>query len=290
MNRPSDLSVLLTGAYNAPRTNIGNLRNRGVETTINWRDKGGAVNYGFSLNVSYNATRLEKWNEFLSRGNVFLNMPYQFVYSYEDKGIAQTWADIYNSTPQGAQPGDILRLDLNGDGRIDGNDQKAYPNVQRTRPTTNFGLNSYISYNGFDLSVLLQGAAGRKDFWINAFNNLNFSTTRYAVTQQHLDNPWNVENREGLWPRLGGSGNNTITTNFWLDNMNYLRVKNIQLGYTVPQKVFSKLGVSTFRIAGSAENLGTLTSFRGLDPEKEINANNLYPLNKSYSLSIQVGF
>lgn len=290
MNRPSDLSILLTGAYNAPRTNIGNMRNRGVEGTFTWRDKVGAINYGTTLNVSYNATRLEKWNEFLTRGTIFLNMPYNFVYAYEDIGIAQTWADVYKATPQGAQPGDILRKDLNGDGRIDGNDQKAYPNLQRDRPTTFLGLNTFVSWKGIDLSFLWQGSTGRKSFWINAFNNVNFSTSRYAVTQAHLDNPWNVENRDGLWPRLGGSGNNTTTTSFWLDDMTYLRLKNIQLGYSIPPQLFRKLGVSNLRIAGSAENLLTITSFRGLDPEKEGNNNNLYPINKSYSLSIQVGF
>ena len=73
---------------------------------------------------------LEGWNEFIARGatsggaNIFLNMPWNFVYSYQAIGIAQTWEDVYNATPQGAQPGDILRKDLNGDGRIDGNDQK----------------------------------------------------------------------------------------------------------------------------------------------------------------------
>ena len=290
MNRPSDLSILLTGAYNAPRTNIGNMRNRGVEATISWRDKAGDFSYGTSLNVSFNKTRLEKWNEFLTRGQIFLNMPYNFIYSYQDIGIAQTWADVYNATPQGAQPGDILRKDLNGDGRIDGNDQKAFPQFQRNTPTTYYGLNSYISWKGIDIAFLFQGSSGRKDYWINAFNNVNFSTSRYAVTQAHLDMPWSVENRDGGWPRLGGSGNNTTTTSFWLDDLSYLRLKNFQIGYSLPGKWIKKLAMTNLRIAGSAENLLTFTTFRGLDPEKAGNNNNLYPLNKTYSLSIQVGF
>jgi TonB-dependent starch-binding outer membrane protein SusC len=296
MNRPSDLSILLTGAYSAPRTNIGNMRNRGIETTISWRSTIRSINYGTTLNASYNATRLEKWSEFLARGattsgnNIALNLPYGFVYAYQDLGIAQTWADVYKATPQGAQPGDILRKDLNGDGRIDGNDQKVYPTTQQGRPTTYFSLNSYIGWKGIELSALFLGSTGRKDYWINAFNNVNFSTTRYAVTQSHLDNPWTVENREGLWPRLGGSGNNQTNTAFWLDDMTYLRLKNVQLSYSIPQDLFKRLGVSSLRIAGSAENLWTMTSYRGLDPEKEGNNNNLYPINKSYALSIQVGF
>lgn len=291
MNRPSDLSLLISGAFSpAPRKNIGDMRNRGIEGDFSWKDKVGKFNYGVSVNASYNRTNLEKWNEFLTRGNIFLNMPYHFIYAYQDRGIAQTWQDVYNATPQGAQPGDILREDLNGDGRIDGNDLKAYPNTQRDRPTTYFGLNGYVSWNGFDVAFLLQGSAGRKDFWINAFNNLNFSTARYAVTQAHWDNPWSVENRNGLWPRLGGSGNNQAETTFWLDDMSYLRLKNIQIGYNVPKSVLKHIGINNLRIAGTAENLATFTSYRGLDPEKAGNNNNLYPINKSYSISVNMGF
>jgi hypothetical protein len=81
-------------------------------------------------------------------------MPYNYVYTYVDNGIAQTWQDVYNATPQGASPGDILRQDLNGDGRIDGNDRKAYPRISRDRPNTNYGVNISIGYKGFDISAL----------------------------------------------------------------------------------------------------------------------------------------
>ncbi len=294
--RPSDLSNLLSGAFNAPRTNIGRVRNRGIEGNFSWRDKIGNISYGASANVSYNKNLLEGWNEFIARGatsggaNIFLNMPWNFVYAYQAIGIAQTWADVYNATPQGAQPGDILRKDLNGDGRIDGNDQKAYPDVQRDRPTTYFGFNGYASWKGIDIAFFLQGSAGRKDFWLNAFNNVNFSVARYAATWDHWNKPWSVENRGGGWPRLGGSSNNTITSTFWLDDMSYLRFKNLQVGYTIPKKLFGKTGINSLRIAGSAENLLTITSYRGLDPEKAGNNNNLYPINKGYSLVVQLNF
>ena len=299
MNRPSQFSILLTGAYTAPRTNIGNMRNRGIEGDFSWRDRVGQIQYGVSLNASYNATTLEKWNEFIGRGSttgnnitnqIFLNMPFGFVYAYQDAGIAQTWQDIYNTTPQGAQPGDVLRKDLNGDGRIDGNDRKAYPNTQANRPTTYFALNGNIAWKGFDVALLLQGSAGRKDYWINAFNNMNFGTQRYASTWAHWENPWSVENRQGLWPRLGGIGGNRDETTFWLDDMSFMRFKNIQLGYTVPSKLMSRMGITNLRIVGSAENLATVSSFRGLDPEKQADDNNMYPINKSYSLSVNLSF
>ncbi len=297
MLRPSQMSLLLTGAYNAPESNIGDMRNRGIEATISWKDRiGKDITYGLSLNGSYNSNTLEKWNELLTRGatysgnNVFIDMPYDYLYYYDAIGIAQTWQDVYNATPQGAQPGDILRKDINGDGRVDENDRKADPKINQTRPSTYGALNGYISWKGIDLTFMVQGSTGRKDFWLNAFNNVNFGTSRYASTWDHWYNPWSVENRDGAWPRLGGSGNNTIASSFWLDDMSYLRVKNLQLGYSLPQSLLRRAHIASLRIAGSAENLATITSYRGLDPEKEGNANNMYPIVKSYSLVIQLGF
>lgn len=288
MNRPSEMSILLTGAYDAPRRNIGDMRNQGIESNIAWRDRRGEFNYMVNVNASYNRTKLESWNEFLGRGYTFLNMPYHFLYTYEDTGIAQTWQDVYNATPQGASPGDILRKDINGDGRIDDNDKVAYPNIQRDRPTTNYAVNFNVSWRGFDVTMLGQGAAGRKDYWINIYNNTSIGNQRYASTQQHQDNPWSVENRNGAWPRLNGNANREETT-FWLDNLNYFRLKNIQVGYNVPAKVLKRIGLSSFRVFGSTENIATFTKFRGLDPEMNGNKSDAYPLNKSYSVGINIG-
>ena len=290
MNQPSSMSILLTGAYDAPRVNIGNLRNRGIEANITWKNNIGKVNYMLNINASYNSTQLETWSGFLDRGYTFLNMPYHFVYSYEDKGIAKTWQDVYNATPQNASPGDLLLKDINGDGRIDGNDQVAHTNIQRDRPTTNFGFTASAQWYGFDINILLQGAAGRKDFWLNNFNTTNIPQSRYASSWVQWNNPWSVSNPDGIWPRLAGPGNNVTTTSFWLDNLAYLRVKNIQIGYNLPKRWMAKLSVDNLRIYASAENLATFTKFRGLDPERMGNASDMYPLNKSLSIGINLGF
>jgi len=290
MNQPSSMSNLLTGAYTAPRVNIGNLRNRGFETNITWKDDINKFHYSVNLNVSYNTTQLESWSGYLDRGYVFLNMPYHFVYGYEDKGIAKTWQDVYNATPQGASPGDLLLKDVNGDGKIDGNDQVAHTNIQRDRPTTNFGLTTSCAWKGFDLNILLQGSAGRKDYWLNSYNTTNIPQTRYASSWTQWENPWSVSNPNGIWPRLAGLGNNVAQTSFWLDDLSFIRVKNIQLGYNLPKFILSKLSIENLRVYASAENLATFTKFRGLDPERIGNASDLYPLNKSFSIGINVGF
>jgi len=254
MNRPSDLSILLRGAYAQPRRNLGNLRNRGVETTVTWRDRKGQFNYSFTLNASYNRSNLELWNEALFRGQqsggsqVFLGMPINYAYYYDAIGIAQTWEDIYKATPQGASPGDILYRDVNGDGRIDENDRIADPRYQTDRPTTNFALNSNFAWKGFDLLLFFQGAAGRKDFWLNNYKNLNIGSARHASTWEYWENPWSLDNREGLWPRLNGNANMREST-FWLDDMSYIRIKSVQLGYNFPQSRLLPLKIRNLRVS-----------------------------------------
>jgi len=291
MNRPSEFSILMLGAYSpAPRTNIGNLRNNGVELDLSWKDRVGKVFYGISGNFAYNQNRLESWNTLLLRGNIFLQMPYQFVYTYESKGIAQSWADIYAATPQGASPGDILLQDLNGDGRITADDRKAMSNTMQEMPSTTYTLTGFVNWRGFDLTVFLQGSAGRKDYWLNIYNNTNFNNARYAASWEHWNNPWAWDNRGGAWPRMGGSGNNRQQSTFWLDNMAFLRAKNVQLGYSLPDKVLKTIGIENLRLVLSAENIGTLSQFRGLDPEKQGDDNNVYPINKSYSFAVNLSF
>lgn len=289
MNRPSQMSVHLTGAYSAPRANIGDLRNQGVELNLTWKDKIGTVDYSVNLNGAYNRTTLKEWNEFLSRGWVFLNMPYHFLYTYEDDGIAQTWEDIYSHTPQGLAPGDVIRKDLNGDGIIDGKDRKAYPNIQRDSPTTTFGLTLTAAWKGFDISMLFNGAMGRKDYWITDFNNTAFADRRYASTWDHWTESWSLENRGGEWPRLGSSTSRSDNS-YWLYNMSYLRMKNIMLGYNIPTKILSKISMSNLRFYASAENVFTITQYPGLDPEKKNSSRDLYPINRSFSLGINVSF
>ena len=274
---------------------MGDMENRGLEFNFTWKDRKGDLRYQANFNFAKNWTQLKSWSEFQNKGWEYVGMPWRFVYLYEQNGVAQTWQDVYSNTPQGISPGDIIRIDVNGDGRIDANDKVAYPEVQRNRPTTTFALSGSASWKGFDVAVMFQGATGRKDFWLTNYNNVNPGSLRYAFGYEHWTNPWSVENRDGEWPRLGGSSNREEST-FWLDDLSYVRLKNVQLGYNLPKKWLRHVGVSSFRIYFSGENLATLTNYRGLDPERAGrgnsggNASDVYPLTKSYSLGLNLSF
>ena len=302
MIRPSDHSTLLYG-YDAPNRNIGEMRNRGVEMNLNWRQSLGDFRYNVNLNASYNTNKLEKWNDRLSRGWIYLDMPYHFVYSYEAySGLAQSWNDIYNRPYQGGAyiaPGDVMVKDLNGDGRITDLDQKAYENRYRDEPTIQYGLTLAMSYKGFDFSALLQGGLARWDFWTDEFNTVNVPADRFGFQQFHWDDTWNLDNRNASLPRIttGSTGSyNTMETSYYLQNASYLRFKNLQIGYAIPANILNKITIDRARIFVSAENLFTVTGWKGIDPEKpkydwKNNGNyDLYPLVKTISVGLNIDF
>ena len=295
MIQNSQMSIHLTGAYNAPRVNIGKNRIRGLEASLTWRERRGDFSYLIKANASFLKYKLIQWNEFLDKGWIYVDMPYRFTYTYLERGLAQTWQDVYNNTPQGISPGDIIRRDVNGDGRVEGNDRVAQPDYLRDRQTTNFALNANASWKGLDLAIMFTGAAGRKNFWLTNYNNVNPNPQRYAFTWDHWTSPWTWENRNSEWPRLGGTSNREEST-YWLDDMAYLRLKNIQLGYSLPKKWTNIVRIDNIRFFATAENIATLTKFRGLDPERSARGNSggnnssAYPLVKSFSMGLNVRF
>lgn len=297
--RPSVLSTLLTG-YNAPQTNIGTFRNDGIELNLGWRSSINKLNYGVTFNFSYNIDRLEKWNQKLNPSKNFIDMPWFFAYYMQSSGIAQTWQQIYDAPFQGnanVAPGDILYKDLNGDGQIGSFDKKAVPTVNEQRPICNYGANFYASWKGFDASILLQAATGRKDYFLEDMTNTNVNPNRYAFQELYLTDIWSLDSRNAIYPRIvaANAANNRVESDFWLQSMNYLRFKNMQVGYNVPARLLKRLGVDRIRIYGTAENLFTLSSWKGVDPEKSTLGNGFqsfnddpFPILKSYSVGVNV--
>jgi TonB-linked SusC/RagA family outer membrane protein len=296
MIRPSDISDFLFG-YQAPRVNVGNLRNRGMETNVSFNKKVGDFVIDAKVNLSYNVNKLEKWNEYLSPDNVFLDMPYQYIYTYKDAGLMQSWNQIFDGAYQSnyIAPGDILLQDVNGDGRIGGDDQVAFPEKMQKRPTVNSSLLFNISWKNFDFSTFLNATAGRYDFWSDNLNTTRPRDNRFNFSEFHWNDTWNIYNRDAYMPRLTISagddgGRNGSNSTYWLQKRSYLRLKNVQFGYSLPKPLISKVQISQFRIFFTAENLLTFTKWDGIDPEKDSDGSDFYPLLKSYSLGVNVSF
>ena len=288
MIRPSDLSALLSGAYDAPRHNMGNLRNRGLEGNVTWKSDWRGLRYKLNFNISYNRSRLESWNEYLNRGTKYVGMPWGYTYGYVDVGIVQDWQTIISSTPQSARPGDILRVDVNGDGQVNEDDMVAYTDYSNLRPPMDFGLSGELYWKGFDFSFLFSGSWGRRDYWLNAYNNTAFSEGGYAVSELHYTDLWNVNNTDAPMNRMGG--NNRYDSLYYLDDMSFIRLKNVQLGYTFPKKLVKKARISELRLYMSGENIFTITGYRGMDPERIGSKSDVYPQVRSFTFGISVNF
>jgi TonB-linked outer membrane protein, SusC/RagA family len=293
MLRRQTLSNILSG-YQQPYHNIADMRNRGVEANVTWRSNIGKFNYSVNVNGSYNVNKLEKWGDPLSKGWVRVDMPYQFLYIYQAyPGLAQSWSDIYNAPFQGnyTAPGDVLREDLNGDGKIDGEDRKAWNNRYRNSPLGQFGVTLTAAYKGFDLQALFQGSYGRWDVWLDDFNTVNIPADRFGFQEMHWNDTWSLDNRGASLPRLvtGSGGSNRDESTFWVQQTSYLRMRNLQLGYSIPQKILDKISFNRTRIFVSAENLFTITGWKGIEPEKN-HSNDAYPLVKTYSVGVNIEF
>ena len=293
MIRPGQKSRLLSG-FEAPDRNIGEMRNRGFEITLGWQDQIADFSYGINLNYAYTKNKLLQWNERLGRGDKFIGYPYEMVYAYKAVGIAQSWEEIANAPyhNDNLAPGDLIMEDINGDGVIDTNDRIAYPNAMRYIPTSDFSLKLNAEWKGFDLSALFQGNAGRKNFWIDNFNNVNIYASRYSFQEHHLDT-WSIENRNAKYPRLttgSNGGYNQAQSTFWLYSCDYIRLKNLQIGYRIPKSILKHIGVQSARIHLSGENLFTITKWPGLDPEKlpKSGSEIPYPLVRTYTLGINI--
>ena len=181
-------------------------------------------------------------------------------------------------------PGDLKYKDLNGDGIVDDKDRKS---LGTYFPKINFGLRLGFEYKNFDFSALLQGAgmvdAIAREQVIYAFYNGG------KVVENYLDR-WTPQNPNGKYPRLSmqNTQKNWETSSFWMQNASYLKMRNMQLGYTIPKQVLGKSGISNLRIYFSVDNLFTISGFDNLDPE--VPYGTYYPLTKNYSFGVNVSF
>ena len=180
----------------------------------------------------------------------------------------------------------IDTIDRNGDGIIDENDRYAVGNGNT--PPWVFGMQFGFDWKGLDLSLLLQGTAGLKVLWMDRFN-MGYLTHGSAINKEIAEGAWRDGRTDATFPRLLTRTNaiNNQPSDFWVEDKSYMRLKNIQIGYTLPSKWMQKIDVSRLRIYISGENLFTLTGYRGIDPEV---SGTTYPNLRQYMVGINLSF
>lgn len=279
------------GGASIPPVNGAEVRNRGIEMNLGWQDKIQDFSYYINGNFTYNKNEVVKFkgDEYQLSGTRMIKegLPINVQYIRKVDRIVQTQADLdliqsmvdnaptlangnkANPFPYGRpELGDFLYKDLNKDGIINDDDREVYGHGPN--PKFMYGISLGASYKGFDFSALIQGVAGMEEY----FRNDYFSPVlRYSiiVNKEIVDGRW-YEGRTtpAKYPRLMMSDTrNTRESDFWVQDKSYLKIRNLQLGYTIPRDLLSFLSVSRLRVYVGLENFFTFTSWKGLDPEVE---------------------
>lgn len=260
----------------APFVNAGSVDNSGVELMLEYRKKEGDFKYNVGFNMAFiqnQVTSLGNGDTPISSGSygtgnglitrTEVGRPVVSFYGWQTDGIFQTQSEVDAHAFQNADtaPGDFRYKDLNGDGVINDDDRTFIGN-----PTPNFtyGITAGASYKNFDFNMFWQGVQGNDIF--NAVIRYDFNTTNRLASRMEY---WNGAGTSNTEPRLtiGDPNQNARISDRFVEDGSYLRLKNIQFGYTLPESVLKKINVSKVRVYISAQNLITITKYKGLDPE-----------------------
>lgn len=270
------------GAISNPAANVADMENTGVELELGYHNSAGEFEYSVNGNVSYlknKVTSLGTGIEYLSGGQSFQTMgaitrtaigqPINSFFGYRSMGIFQTQADVDAYVGKdgakiqpNAKPGDFRWVDKDGDGKISETDRDFIGNPT---PTWTYGFTANAAYKGFDIVLFGQGAGGNKIF--QGLRRLDISNANW---QTKALNRWTGPGTSNDHPRLiSGDPNKNFTNNseFYLEDGSYLRIKTLQLGYTLPNSLTSKIGLERLRVHIMSENLVTFTKYTGYDPE-----------------------
>jgi len=298
-------------------SNVGNIRNMGVELTLNHENKVGPVHYSIGGNFSYlhnELTALNGGSRLPADGYVmtdyglplraFWGYTYEGVYKSDEEALSHLTA--YDAKTIPVHAGDARYTDLNGDGKIDDNDQHYIGNPF---PRISYGLNLGADFYGVDIQIFFQGVAGI-DVYNAARMRLEGDGSSNALAPYMKDKVWvgysegvynsmiakgvnpdELENRNGTIPNPLGSASNTAASTRFLEDASYLRLKNLQIGYTLPEYITKKFLCSRLRFYVTATNLFTITKYSGYDPEvgNSIDYGN-YPQSRTFTFGLNANF
>ena len=289
--------------------NVGSMRNRGVEVQLGYNNKWNDWSLNVMGNMAYNKNKIEDLGGVDRMTNPddgdlwrFVGKPIDSYYVYKADGFfqsdaeAQQWMDTYKGKDgypfgQDFQAGDLRYVDTNGDGKLDADDRVLSKTIN---PVVTFGLNLNVGYKAFDLTLNFTGAANvGRAFTKEAFGE--FSGSAGHPSTAWLDS-WTPENTNASMPRVAESRKSpseasNVMSDFWVINTSYLRLKTLQLGYTLPKSVLNAIGLSNVRVYYSAENLFTIDSMPlNVDPETVSSRLSSYPLVMTNSFGVNVTF
>lgn len=293
------LPVPTTFGGGNPIQNAGTVQNAGWEASVNYNFKTGKVQHSLSGNLSDSRNKVidTKGKEWINGYdiNTIIREGYAInsYYAYRSDGYFQNEAEVLAGpylegvTPK---PGDIRYIDKDGDGVIKPDDDRFVLGNQF--PRFGFGLNYSFNVKGFDFSMLWQGV-GQRSVWlrgesVEAFHNNNEG----PVFDYHIDR-WTPNNPDASYPRLTvgtESTNNAAKSDFWIQNGAYARLKNLQIGYTIPTNLTKKIAIENVRVFVSGQNLLTLSKMGGgWDPETTgSTGGRIYPVAKVMSIGLSV--
>jgi TonB-linked SusC/RagA family outer membrane protein len=303
------------GSAGSPTENAGNVLNRGFEFEVAWHRQ---INKNWHFDISANLATVHNEVTSLAGGkpipagridnNVYATLttvgqPIGEFYLLKDDGIFQTPLEVFTHAYQGAgiQPGDVKFRDINHDGVIDQND-RVY--AGSPIPKFTYGFTGDVSFKQFDLSLFFQGVSGNK-VYNQILTDIEGFYRPFNITERIATKSWNGAGSSNEFPRLSWSGaqNNKQPSTRFLENGSYLRLKNLQLGYTLPGAVMSRMRLSSIRVFASIQNVFTITKYTGLDPEMATSANSIgdgvkavgidwgtYPSARTFTGGININF
>jgi TonB-linked SusC/RagA family outer membrane protein len=274
-----------------PNENIGINRYKGMDFQLSWQQQLNKFNYFIAANASVQNSEVIYADEvtqpypYMRRTGEMAGRPFGYI----AEGLFQSAAEIAgsatfdNNIP--AQPGDIKYKDLNGDGRINQFDVTA---IGTDKPFTVYGLNLGFTVRGFDFSALVQGVMNRNIF-INGNRFYEFQNGGLGQAYvEHLDR-WTPNNTGASYPRLsiGNNSNNREFSSYWVRSGDYVRLKNVEIGYTLPANTLERVKISSLRVFANGLNLLTSTDVEGIDPEVY---NGSYPIQRLFNFGINIKF
>lgn len=291
------------------QSNVGAVSNKGIEVNLTYNGK---IGKDFIFSVSPNFTWIKNAVEKLANGakeeinnGRIVGQPIGIIYGYKTNGLFVDQAEIDNAPEQlvgksGIKPGYVKYQDISGpngvpDGQVDAQYDRTV--LGSTTPKFYYGLNLTAAYKGFDFSALFQGLGGHKrligSYMAYAFYNGG------QIQRWQAEKCWTEENpnKWAEYPRLetlNMNNTNLQTSDYWVRDASYLRLKNVQIGYTLPKELVSKVGLQNIHIYVSGQNLLNINKFyKGWDPENEIgtgDAPSYYPINRIYSFGLNIKF